>query len=225
VKIFTCGMLKTYIECPSKYNLIYNEKLQIPSENNFSKIGNEIHALINYFYKGFDIKKMTDIVYGDKSLHLTDLWDNFLEIKPDNLIKSEYSFNIKISDNSILTGRIDGLYKTGKSYTIVDWKTGSDKLDVNNDMQTMVYLYSLFVFLKNSEEIENFDNLSIEYYFLKTKKVKKVRLTETLFNKTEKDIISLTNKILAERKFLKASSVNCTRCEFRNFCQQAYEQV
>lgn len=225
MKIFTCGMLKTYLECPFKYNLIYNENIKIPSENNFSEIGNEIHSLINYFYKGFDIKKMTDLVYSGKRFDLKELWNNFSEIKPKKLLKSEYSFNAKIGDNCMLTGRIDGFYKIGKSYVIVDWKTGSDKLDVDNDMQTMIYLYSVYNLLKNSNRIENYEDLSIEYYFLKTKKIRKVSLTKTLFNKTKKDIISLTNKIITETEYLKASSPACKNCEYKNFCTQTYEQL
>jgi len=223
MKVFTCGMLKAYIECPSKYNLIYNEKIQIPTDDCYFKIGNEIHSLINYFYKGFDISKMTDLVYSDKYLYLKDLWDNFLNIRPDKLIKSEYSFNAKIGDNYLLTGRIDGLYKTGKSFVITDWKTGTDKLDINNDMQTMVYLYSLYILLKTSKKITKYDDLSIEYYFLKTKTIKKVTLNKDLFQKTEKTIISLLNKILSEKKYLKAFSADCKNCNYKNFCNQAYE--
>ena len=221
MKIFTAGMLKTYLECPAKYNLIYNENLQLPSENNFSQTGNEIHSLINYFYKGFDISKMTEMVYNNKTPVLKELWDDFLEIKPEKLLKSEYSFNVKISDNIMLTGRIDGIYKTGKSYIITDWKTGSDNLDTDNDMQTTVYLYSVYKLLKSSPETNNFTDLSIEYYFLKTKKIKKVKLIS--LDKTEKIIISLTNKILAEKQYLKTFSANCSKCEFKNLCSQAYK--
>jgi len=220
MKIFTSGMLKTYIECPAKYNLIYNENLQIPTENTFLQTGNEIHSLINYYYKGFDISKMTDIVYNGKSALLKDLWNIFLEMKPPKLLKSEYTFNTKLGVNIILTGRIDGIYRDGKSYVITDWKTGSDNLDIERDMQTVVYLYSLYKLLKLSKKIDKFEDLSIEYYFLKTKKIKKAKYTD--FKEIEKNIISLTNKINAESQFLKASSVNCQKCEFKNFCSQAF---
>ena len=63
----TSGMLKTYLECPQKYNLIYNEQVEIPSDTEFSEVGKKIHALINYKFQGFDIRKQ---------LHLLDLEKN-----------------------------------------------------------------------------------------------------------------------------------------------------
>ena len=222
MKIFTSGMLKTYLECPAKYNLIYNENIQIPADNSNSEIGNEIHALINYFYKGFDIKKMTDFVYNGNRMILKDLWENFLEIKPEKLLKSEYSFNIKIDDNSILTGRIDGLYKKGKSLIITDWKTGSDKIDTDTNMQTSVYLYSMYVLLKNINEINNFEDLSIEYYFLKTKKIKTVVLTKEFFEKIKKDIDSLIKEINEEKQYLRTIGPHCKNCIYKVFCDKAY---
>ena len=222
MNIFTSGMLKTYLECPSKYNLIYKENIQIPSDNSDSKVGNEIHSLINYFYKGYNIKKMTDFVYNGNNLILKDLWNNFLEIKPKELLKSEYSFNIKINDNSILTGRIDGLYKKGESFIITDWKTGSDKIDTDTNMQTSVYLFSMYLLLKNSGEINDFEDLGIEYYFLKTKKIKKVILTKEFYEKTKKNITSLIKEIKGEKQYLRRIGSSCKNCIYKNFCDKAY---
>ena len=48
MKTYSAGMLKTFIECPQKFSLIFNEHLEIPNDNTFAEIGKQIHSLINY---------------------------------------------------------------------------------------------------------------------------------------------------------------------------------
>lgn len=225
MNIYTSGMLKTYTECPAKYNLMYNEHIQIPYDNTNSEIGNKIHALINYYYKGFDISRMTNFKDDENASLLKELWNNFLEIKPKNILKSEYVFNAKLMENTILTGRVDGIFKNGKNIIIADWKTGSENLDIENNAQTEVYLYSIYVLLKEVRVIDKFENLSIIYYFLKNKTQKQIILSAEFFEKTKKNIISLTKRINADNEYLKGNMVNCESCLYKNVCSCSYEAV
>ena len=218
MNIYTSGMLKAYTECPAKYNLIYNDQVQIPSDNSYAEIGNQIHALINYYYKGHDINNMTGFVDSGKVPVLKELWDNFLEIKPENVIESEYVFNIKLSVNTMLTGRVDGIFKSGKNIIIADWKTGSENINYEKDFQTRVYLYSVYVLLKEYGKIQNFEDLSIVYYFLKTKNKKQVKLSRQYFMQTEQDIILLTNIITADNQYKKSDTADCRNCRYQNLC-------
>ena len=218
MNIYTSGMLKAYIECPAKYNFIYNEQVQIPSDNRYAETGNQIHALINYYYKGYDINSMTEFVDSGKIPILKELWNNFWEIKPENVLESEYVFNIKLSVNTLLTGRVDAIFKNGENITIADWKTGSENINYEKDTQTMVYLYSIYVLLKEFGKIKNFEDLSIIYYFLKTKNKKQIKLTQQYFKQTEKDIILLTNTITDDKQYKKNDTADCKNCRYKNIC-------
>ena len=224
MNIYTSGMLETYKECPAKYNLIYNENVQIPSDNSYSEIGNQIHALINYYYKGFDIKKMTDFVDRDKDSPLKILWDNFQKIKPNNVLESEYVFNVKITDNTLLTGRIDGIFKDGENIVIADWKTGSENTNYEENAQTMVYLFSVYNLLAETKKINKFENLSMIYYFLKTKNKKQIKLSREYFEKIKNDIIFLTKKINGDNTYNKGDNANCDCCCYKNICSRGLGQ-
>lgn len=136
--VITAGMLKTIKECPQKFNLIYNEQVEIPSDAELSTVGEEIHALINYKFKGFDIKKQTDALNHPENMLLLELWQNFSALNINNVEKSEFTFNIPFCDKVVLTGRVDALRKNGKSFEILDWKTGSsNNITPETDMQTI----------------------------------------------------------------------------------------
>ena len=121
----TSGMLKTYLECPQKYNLIYNEQVEIPSDTEFSEVGKKIHALINYKFQGFDIRKQLHLLDLEKNRNLYSLWQNFLSFNIDTVEKSEFTFTVPFSAKIKLTGRVDAIRKVNNGFEILDWKTGN----------------------------------------------------------------------------------------------------
>lgn len=221
--IVTAGMLKSFSECPQKYNLIYNEQLEIPSNAEFTDIGKDIHALINYKFKGFDIKKLLQSLNTAQNKSFYGLWQNFLSFKIETVLKSEFTFTVPLSDKVKLTGRVDAIRKCGDNYEILDWKTGNSKnIDPENDMQTIIYLYSVCKLLNCQGLVVDCVNLSLTYFFLKEKKSVTVPFSLDKYKKYEKLLFDETDKILkSDLKRSKTSS--CEKCSFKIVCKQAYK--
>ena len=154
MKTYSAGMLKTFIECPQKFSLIFNEHLEIPNDNTFAEIGKQIHSLINYKLSNLDIEKMSGSLDNPENAELKRLWENFVGFNIKDTFASEYTFNVILNSQTRLTGRVDAIRKDDLTIEILDWKTGSSKnIDVENDMQTIVYLYCIYRLFNEKGEL------------------------------------------------------------------------
>ena len=79
---YTLNKLQMYDECPQKYKLCYIDKVHIVEPISKTKTGNNIHALINYYYKGQDIQKLIEVLSPREKL----LWHNFKNSATENHI-------------------------------------------------------------------------------------------------------------------------------------------
>lgn len=227
MNILTSGMIKSFIDCPEKYRLIYKEHIEIPYEQEFSDIGKQIHSIIKYYYDGWDLSKIIDSIKKQKNLKILSLWENFLSFNVENVIFSEYSFNTKLSDNDRLTGRIDAIAYENEKYEIWDWKTGkASNIDVESDPQTMVYMYCLFNVLYDENKIQYPEQLSMTYCFLQEKVCQQVLYTKEKHLKYKKKLLlyanqisSFQNSVVANQNFSK-----CKTCNFKIVCKGTYEQ-
>ncbi len=212
---FTINMLKTFKECPKKYEYVYIQKLRLPEDSKKTLTGNKLHSLINFYLKKQDISKLLPLLDDKEKV----LWDSFKKLCPDNVIESEYSFNLKFKD-IWLTGRIDAIFKDDNKYLIADWKTSGYIRNDGNEkeqLQTAFYLYSLFNIYKEKGLINNFDELSMKYFVLSSGEVLEVTLTEALCNGYEQEIDRLLAKIQSEKTFLKTEN-DCKYCQYREMC-------
>lgn len=222
--VITSGMLKTIKECPQKFNLIYNEQVEIPTDTEFSVIGEEIHALINYKFKGFDIQKQLEVLNRPQNKLLHDLWQNFSALNINNVEKSEFTFNIPFGEKIILTGRVDALRKNGKKIEILDWKTGnSNNINPETDMQTIMYLYCIYRLLECQGLIDNCDNLLLTYHFLKEKNAVTVDFSDKKLHEYEQILQKEVLKILNFPQNEKINFRQCMKCSFKIVCEKAYK--
>lgn len=218
----TSGMLKTYLECPQKYNLIYNEQVEIPSDTEFSEVGKKIHALINYKFQGFDIRKQLHLLDLEKNRNLYSLWQNFLSFNIDTVEKSEFTFTVPFSAKIKLTGRVDAIRKVNNGFEILDWKTGNFKnIDTEKDMQTVMYLFSIYKLFECQGLVDSPLELSLTYCFLKEKTSTTVRFSIDKYEKFEQILKKETDKILNFSTNLEKTSENCMHCSFKIVCNQA----
>jgi ATP-dependent exoDNAse (exonuclease V) beta subunit len=129
----------------------YIHHLTIYKKDDRANLGSQYHALICQYLRGYDISKMK------LELKNPDNFDKFLKtLNKNNFIKTEYSFLIKEESNKkpyYLTGRYDAIYKENNSFIIYDWKTLNIPSDIQNDLQTVVYLYTASKIF-NTEDIK-----------------------------------------------------------------------
>lgn len=136
-------MLKTFAQCPKKYDYSYVQKIRVPEnskKNQNTLTGNKVHSLINFQLKNQNISKLRDCLDEEEKF----MMNNFVALNLDNCLESEYSFMLKFSalqysqltpstenipssggqqgdknylplKHYILAGRIDALFKTETS--------------------------------------------------------------------------------------------------------------
>lgn len=224
MKIYTAGMLKSFLDCPQKFRCIFEEHIEIPADDSFSLTGKKIHSLIYYFLKGEDISKMKECLKLPKNKDLSALWENFLSFNVKNIIESEYTFNVVLNSETIISGRVDAIRKDGKNIEILDWKTGSSKnINPEKDMQTIVYMYSVFKLFKQYGKIDKPDDLSMTYYFLKEKIYKTIYFSQEKYIEFEKILSDLTAKISKCNKYNLYKVEKCSACSFKIVCKGTSE--
>lgn len=222
---FSHSMLQAYLECPQKYKLAFIDKISLPQDFSTAITGKKIHALINYYLNNFDISIFLDNL-DEKT---KQLWQNFLKlnVKPQDIYKSEYAFSVKISNEFWLTGRIDAI-KIEKSknnnskdakYIIFDWKSG--KIPENNkfDLQSAIYLYSLYKILKLNNKITNYENISFTYFSLKDNLSNTIRLSEEKYFTYEEKILEIIRNITIKVFENNADVTKCYNCKSKNMCK------
>ena len=223
MKIYTAGMLKTFSQCPEKYNLIYNEHLEAPSDDNSAVIGKKIHSLIYFFLKGENVNKMILSLDNPQNENLKTLWKNFLSFGIRNVSECELTFNVILNENILMTGRADALREKKDTIEILDWKTGSsDNINPEREYQTIVYLYCVYKLLFLQHRIYNPENLSMTYYFLKNKTYKTVKFSKEKYKIYEIYLNELTEKIMLYQYNTSNFSDKCVNCSFKIICQNTY---
>ncbi len=154
IDTFSANSLKILDKSLDEFIDKYVYHLTIYKKDERAVLGSMYHALICQYLKGYDISKM------EKELKNKSVFDNFIKtIKPDNFVKTEYSFltKEKLQEKPYyLTGRYDAIYREDDSYIIYDWKTLNIPYNVEDDLQTIVYLYT-------ASEVFNTKNLKMRY--------------------------------------------------------------
>lgn len=205
---FSPNMLKTFTECPRKYELKYVKQITMPQKISTFEKGKKIHALANYYLRGDDISKL------EKTLDKNELYT--WEILKSNeyfqktCIKSEYYLSCKINDFWI-GGRLDALVQDENHFYILDYKTGSIPENPEYDWQTAVYLLAISKFLKDTNAV------FFIYIDLKNNLNYKIPLTKELELKYMEGITNICTKINRTNEFTR-NEKKCQFCEYRKIC-------
>ncbi len=210
--IISPAMMKIFEECQQKYLYIYVDKISLPQNKYFYEKGKNIHALANYFIKGYDVSKMENILTKEEK----QIWDYLKKVKYFNyeFVKSEYQLTSKFGEKWI-GGRLDALVKNGENYYILDYKTGSIPQNPEYDYQTIVYLLCADKLLKT------YETLNFVYLDLKNFDEKVITLDENFKQKYEEKI----NKILASIEQVTNSQAvmlknNKCKCDYYCICKK-----
>lgn len=230
---FSSNMLKTFQECPQQYFLQYIENIQIPQSTKAAEKGKTIHALINYYFNNFNTSKIAEAMNSEEKI----LWQNFLNlnIKKEDIYKSEYTFNIKIDTTDWITGRIDAIIKEKDQYIIYDWKTGNLPKNPETDLQTCIYLFSVYKIFESRKLISKTEDISFIYINLKTNETIKISIDKEKINCIKDTILSTIGEIksfitirnssngkydLIKNEILEKKQQNnkCKKCKYKTIC-------
>ncbi len=205
MEIFSPNMLKTFEECPKKYEFRYIQNISAPQKSTPFEKGKKIHALANYYLKNENITRLEQALTQEEKSIWEILKDN--EYFKKTYVQSEYNLSFKLG-NYWVGGRIDAIVKDENKYYILDYKTGTIPNNPEYDFQTMVYLLAANKYFKTK--------CSFVYINLKQNTNYKIDLNEDLIKSYEKKILETCDLITHTTSYKKGQ--NCKFCEFSTFC-------
>ncbi len=220
---FNSDKFLTWHECRKKYYLKYIKEIKVPQIENQFELGKSVHALINYYLRGFDVKPLLKNASDD----IKQAWNvitssNFLSA--NNVFLTEWQFNCSLKNTEYwLSGRIDAVFYDGltSKYTIVDWKTGQT-IPKNAEMnpQTILYLYSFFKAQNDLKISFKQDDLAFEYVKIsECITTKRVNYSAKLENIYEDYLIATLQDIENELEYNRTDCCTSKFCEYANICQ------
>jgi len=212
MQVYSPNMLKTFEECPKKYEFRYIQRMSVPQSANIFEKGKKIHALAHYYLRGDDIEKFLPLLSAEEQI----IWQYLLSNRYFQMsyVNSEYNLTSRLGDFWI-GGRLDAFMKSENNYYILDYKTGSVPKNPAEDFQTMIYLICAEEILKKGWG----DNFSLEFVYIDLKNNKNI---EVLFDKDKKNlyehkILNMCKKITTTQYFSKNLD-RCNFCEYKKFC-------
>ncbi len=212
MQVFSPNMLKTFDECPKKYELRYIQKVNVVQSPKIFERGKKIHALAHYYLRGEDITKFIPTLTNEEKLIWQYLMEN--EYFQKKYVNSEYNLNAKL-ENFWIGGRLDAFMKSQNNYYILDYKTGAIPKNPEEDFQTMIYLICANRIL--SQGWGNNFSLSFVYIDLKNKKNHIIEFSDEKKAVYENKLITSCKKITTTQTFNKNLS-RCNFCEFNKIC-------
>ncbi len=184
IESYSASSLRLLQKDKEEFKKKYKMSLSFKHTNEFEKTGNVFHKLIFYYLKGFDVSKMVQKLSDDNK----EVWENFIQsgILKEKYESVEQTFWIKEKSDKdfFINGRYDAILKEDNSYIIYDWKSENIPQNPEDDIQTVVYLYSASKLFKT-------ENIKIRYVALK-----KLEMREVLFDKN-KDYQKIINDIVS----------------------------
>ena len=209
--IISPAMMKVFEECQKKYLYMYVDKINLPQNKYFFEKGKNIHAMANYFLKGYDISKLENAL-SDEEKNIWNYLKNIEYFKFDT-VNSEYQLSCKIEDYWI-GGRLDALVKNNEDYYILDYKTGSIPQNPEYDYQTIVYL------LCTDKLLKKYNTLNFVYIDLKNKDEKIIKLTDKFKSEYSEKLkqILLNISLVKNNPSIAKKNIKC-KCDYYYICE------
>ena len=215
-KQFSPNMLKTFKECPRKFDFKYLQNIQMPVNDEIFEFGKNIHALASYYLRNEFIEKMEKSLTQKES----EVWIYLKNLKYFNYeaVNTEYNLTVKIGKH-YFGGRLDALVKNENRYYILDYKTGAVPKNAKYDYQTMIYILAVSEFFKTN-------NITFVYLDLKNRTETKIEFNEKLGEEYKTNLIKISDEIdnyesvqkKAECKSSKSNLTNISTCEYSIIC-------
>ena len=203
---FSPYMLKTFKECPKKFEYKYIKKIIMPQKASNFERGKKIHALANYYLQGIDITKLETSLLPEEAAIWQKLKNN--EFFNKQYVKSEYTLSAKIK-NYWIGGRLDALMQDENCYYILDYKTEAIPPNPEFGFQTMIYLYC-------ASKILNTTCIKFVYIDLKNNENKIIEFSKDRMTEYEKTLSDMLDKM--NTTDFPQNSDACRFCEYNKLC-------
>ena len=223
--------LRTYIECPRKYNFLYKLEFETVLKGQMT-FGLSIHNSIdtlhkNYLSKGKDDyteKEMYDIIDNNwieisykkretKKLKETALlylfnYHNTNKKTYNNILESEKKFRV-INNGYTITGVFDLITKDSDKFNIVDFKV--------NDIELNIYKFQMLLYGYCFYSTTSIIPQTLSLYSIKTGKIKNIKFSTDDIKIFPNYLEKVISKI-KEKDFSPNYGDHCDYCSFKKFC-------
>lgn len=201
---YSPNMLKTFDDCQMKFFFKYVKKISVPQSAKFFEKGKKVHALANYYLKGFDVDKLETALNEDETKAWTALKaSSYFDME---VVASEYNLSCKVGEYWV-GGRLDAFMRKGDDYVILDYKTGSVPKNPQNDYQTMIYLICA------DKKIKKYNSLKFVYLDLKNNCEVSVDYDKSMETKVA-EVCRKVDLAVSSNVF----RAQCVGCEYDKIC-------
>jgi len=231
---FSYSSIKTYLDCPLRYNLIYVNEIKTPRifqqlkgimyhlllykiNKKFMETGDidndTIERIISETFDTLHIPKNSGINKDKVYSSVKKYWQTFLNKKVDRIIDIERYFTYKIREKrALVNGRYDMLYVDKDLGTVlVDFKAQTKK---GIEAVGLKYQFGVYYLALDNEYPElKFAAYTIEdgeFIEFNTEEIKSLEMESII---KERVIKSIENEFFKHKK-----NKFCKSCEFRHFC-------
>jgi RecB family exonuclease len=231
--------IQIFLRCKKEYSFRYIEKLeehyQIPKP--YLVMGEHVHRALDRFYKiptsqksqdklhqllreswilnrsCFKNDRKKEKLWGQKALNMLSLYYENRFQKDKIPVFLEQYLDFKISDDLILSGKVDRIDENSDgSFHVIDYKTGKTQAQNHfDDLQLLVY--SFLAFQKYQKPVSR-----ASYWYLASNSDHNLQPTPDDLEACVLEIEDYAQKISSERKFAPSPNPYCKNCDFLEIC-------
>jgi len=214
--------IKTYLECPYKFKLIYIDRIPQKPKSYF-KFSSIIHHVLHkyhFYQRSFNLEELLTCYNRTWEQRKGNLYQEGKRILIDYYKKmgnqipysSEQRFSVRVGNN-ILIGKIDRIDKTGGEFSILDYKLNKNILtlkEIKDNLQLNLYTLGFFY-------LTNMIPSKVGFYFLRHGRLLFVEKNKQDIEKT-KNLINYTAKKIAREEFNPKEGKYCSWCDYKQYC-------
>ena len=225
--------LEHYMECPHKYNLIYNYDFVSP-QNIYMRVGTIVHSILNKLnllaIAGEDVDDWAEPIIKESIESNSDLvgnpvFENIIgdleeywpEAEDWTILETEFPFTIK-RFNYNLKGQIDLMKESPYGITLVDFKTtSSEDMDMDN---TRYYdqLHFYHLAMKDNSKYSDIEDIDLELFSVKDFEQVEVPFSQERVNQLEGNLHRVYTKISQKDYYPTEDESSCNSCLLRSLC-------
>ena len=219
--IYQSNNFEVWQRCQKQYWFKYVKKLAFFDSKEKYDLGRNIHSLIFYKIKGFDISKIENSL-DEKTLYHWNYIKNH-QIFTNKNILAEWGFNVPLKNKYWLIGRIDAIFydKNRNKYIIADWKTAQQlPKSPDKNFQALMYMYCFFK-ARHDLNLE-FQPEDLEFQFISTNEKEGIELincSKQLLDNAENLFIDTIEEINTCTNFAQNKGKECQNCPYLSICE------
>jgi DNA helicase II / ATP-dependent DNA helicase PcrA len=222
--------LVNYAGCPKRY--YWSEVDRLPRRHSSAaRRGIDVHRRIELHHKGIvpldeaqpGLYDLTPVdMVGTPAMESADAFATFTESRfaTERPFLVEAPFELNLTEDVTVRGRIDAIYRTGRHWEVVDFKSGRPNRDPSTGVQLQAYALAVH---QQAFTIDRPEKLTVTFAYLGGGLVEQSQaVDEGWLQQAVAHLQSIALDIRAER-FDPQPSAGCRRCDFITFCPAGRE--